>query len=228
MEEYATNIVAENIYSQVDENGFDTGIFNEIVGHCSNDQAVKVSEGLVMVGNTLRPVITTKGWQLKVKWKDGSYDWLPLSQLKESNPVMVAEYACAHSIHCEPAAFNWWVKKVLWKRDRLINKVFTHHMQKGLMKFGVEVPCTVKEALKLDKKNGNTFWADAIKKQLNSVNVAFNILGKDNLVPLVGYSEITCHLIFDVQFDLTRKARYVAGGHWTDTPPFMMYASVVS
>jgi hypothetical protein len=226
VEEYATNVVAENLYSQVDENGFDTGIFDEIVDHRSNDQAVKVSDGLVMVGNTLRPVITTKGWQLKVKWKDGSYDWLPLSQLKESNPVQVAEYACAHSIHREPA-FNWWVQKILRKRDRLINKVSTRRMRKGSMKFGVEVPRTVKEALELDRKNGNTFWADAIKKELESIKVAFNVLGKDDVVP-PGYSEITCHLIFDVKFDLTRKARYVAGGHLTDAPPFMTYASVVS
>jgi hypothetical protein len=77
-----------------------------------------------MVGNTLRPVITAKGWQLKVQWKYRSYNWLLLSQLKESNPMDVAEYACVHSIHHEPA-FNWWVQKVLQKRDRLlIDKVF--------------------------------------------------------------------------------------------------------
>ena len=75
------------------------------------------------------------------------------------------------------------------------------------MKFGVEVPHTVKKALELDKKNGNTFWTDAIKKELNGIKVAFNILGKDDAVP-PGYSEITCHLIFDVKYDFTR--RYVA------------------
>ena len=62
MEEYATNIVAENLYSRVDEDGFDTGIFDEIVDHHSNNQSIKASNGLIMVGNTLRPVITTKGW----------------------------------------------------------------------------------------------------------------------------------------------------------------------
>jgi hypothetical protein len=124
--------------------------------------------------------------------------------------VQVVEYACAHSIHPEPA-FNWWVQKVLRMRARLINKVSTHQMRKGSMKFGVKVPRTVKEALELDKKNGNTFWADAIKKELESVKVVFNVLGKDDVVP-PGYSEITYHLIFDVKFDLTRKARYVVGG----------------
>ena len=32
----------------------------------------------------------------------------------------------------------------------------------------------------------------------------------------VGYTQITCHIIFHVQMDLTRKARYVTGGHLTD------------
>ena len=35
-------------------------------------------------------------------------------------------------------------------------------------------------------------------------------------------------MIFDVKMDLTRKARFVAGGHMTDTPASMTYSSVVS
>ena len=44
----------------------------------------------------------------------------------------------------------------------------------------------------------------------------------------VGYSEITGHLVFDVKADFTRKARYVAGGHLTEPPASITYASVVS
>jgi hypothetical protein len=35
-------------------------------------------------------------------------------------------------------------------------------------------------------------------------------------------------MIFDVKMDLTRKDRFVAGGHTTDTPASMTYSSVVS
>jgi hypothetical protein len=35
-------------------------------------------------------------------------------------------------------------------------------------------------------------------------------------------------MIFDIKMDLTRKARFVAGGHTTDTPASMTYSSVVS
>jgi hypothetical protein len=44
----------------------------------------------------------------------------------------------------------------------------------------------------------------------------------------VGYQEISCLIIFDVKMDLTRKARFVAGGHVTETPASITYSSVVS
>ncbi len=43
-------------------------------------------------------------------------------------------------------------------------------------KFGIELPKTVKEALELDKKNGNTFWADTIAKEMKDICIAFKIL----------------------------------------------------
>jgi hypothetical protein len=34
-------------------------------------------------------------------------------------------------------------------------------------------------------------------------------------------------MTFDVKVDFTRKARFVAGGLWTDTPSQLTYSSVV-
>ena len=34
----------------------------------------------------------------------------------------------------------------------------------GAIKYGVKVPRDVKEALAMDKENGNDFWEQAIKK----------------------------------------------------------------
>jgi hypothetical protein len=225
LEEYATNIIIESLYSQVDTEGYDTGILDEIVGHRKRSTAISIADGFTVINNRSTPKITTKGWDVQVKWKDGSTDWLPLSQVKESNPIEVAEYAVAQKINREPA-FHWWVTKVLKKRDRLIHKVVSR-CRKGNMKFGIAVPRTVAEAHELDRINGNTFWADAIKKEMENVKIAFNVLDEDTRVP-PGFTKITCHLIFDVKFDLTRKARYVAGGHLTDPPTSMTYASVVS
>jgi Reverse transcriptase (RNA-dependent DNA polymerase) len=46
--------------------------------------------------------------------------------------------------------------------------------------------------------------------------------------PPVEYQKITGHLIFDIKMDFTRKVRFVAGGHLTDPPSTVTYASVVS
>ena len=41
---------------------------------------------------------TMKGWKLLIQWKNRSTSWSPLKDLKESNPVEVAEYAAAIKI----------------------------------------------------------------------------------------------------------------------------------
>ena len=43
-----------------------------------------------------------RGWRLLSEWKDGSDDWVPLKDIKQSNPVELAEYAMANEISDEP------------------------------------------------------------------------------------------------------------------------------
>jgi hypothetical protein len=112
-------------------------------------------------------------------------------------------------------AFSWWVPHVLKKRDRIIFLVCkrTTRYLKRTHKFGIEVPKTVKEALALDRKNGNTLWVDTIAKEMEEVHIAFNILPDGHSAP-IGYQKIPCHMTFDVNMeDFRRKARPVAGGH---------------
>ena len=45
---------------------------------------------------------------------DGTTQWLPLKDVKESNPVEAAEYAVATQLAKEPA-FTWWVLCTLCK-----------------------------------------------------------------------------------------------------------------
>jgi hypothetical protein len=67
-------------------------------------------------------------------------------------------------------------------------------------KIDIELPKTVKEAFELDRKNGNTFWADAIAKKMRDLCVAFNILLDGQSAP-IGYQKIPCHItmIFDIK-----------------------------
>eukprot|EP00957_Ditylum_brightwellii_P060482 4592450-Ditylum_brightwellii.AAC.1 len=51
-------------------------------------------------------------------------------------------------------------------------------------KYGIEIPISVEHAYKIDLKNGNIFWHDAIKKEMYNVGIAFEILPEGSLVPV--------------------------------------------
>ncbi len=94
-------------------------------------------------------------------------------------------------------------------------------------KFGIRVPKTVEEALRIDRSTKTTFWRDAIHKEMKNNCLAFMFLEEDESVT-IGYKWIKCHMIFDIKMDFTRKAWYVAGGHVTDPPSTLSYSSIVS
>ncbi len=77
---------------------------------------------------------------------------------------------------------------------------YSPHFLKRTHKFGIEVPETLKEALKLDKKNGNKFWADAIAKEMKDICIVFKILLDGQSEP-IGYQKIPCHMVFDIQME---------------------------
>ena len=116
---------------------------------------------------------------------------------------------------------------MLKRRNRIIAAVNKRQAKKGFQ-FGIEVPTSVADAIRIDRKNGNTLWQDAIKAEMDTVSVAFRVLEEDEVIP-PGYQRIDCHLIFTVKMEnFKRKARYVAGGHRTEAPATLTYASVVS
>jgi hypothetical protein len=103
-----------------------------------------------------------------------------LSDLKESYPVEVTEFAVAQGIDHEPA-FGWWVPSVLKRQDRIIAAVKKcYHKQQ--FKSGFEIPKTVMRAKETDRENGNTFWQDAVALEMEAVRVAFKILHGDDAV----------------------------------------------
>jgi hypothetical protein len=67
------------------------------------------------------------------------------ASMKETHPVVTAEYAVAQAIDHEPA-FAWWVPHVLKRRNRMNKRYFrTTH------KYGIRIPKSVHEALQIDK-----------------------------------------------------------------------------
>jgi hypothetical protein len=231
---YFANTIAENLWSQCDADGRQFNMICGIIGHKTDGHAIPVSDGTYMVGGQERLKRTTAGWKINVEFSDGTTDWLPLRDVKESNPIDLAEYAIASKIDHEPA-FKWWVPLVLRKRHRMINKIKKKYWR-TTHKYGVRVPKTVKEALQIDKENNNTLWADAIKKEMSKAQVSYvpidgatpEQVRANQVAELRGFQEIKCHIIFDVKMDFTRKARFVAGGHMTEASNSLSYSSVVS
>ena len=227
--EYSTNVLAENLLSQVDEDGHYTTAFDSIVDYRKTSEALHKEDAFTVDPNGVRHrKITTKGWEFCISWTDGSQSWVPLSELKESHPVETAEYAIAQKISNEPA-FTWWVPTTIKRRDRIIKKLQSNKLKKRFkdMMYGVKIPRGIKQAIRFDDDNKNTLWQDAIDKELRNVKVAFQLLD-EGAPPPVGSAPITYHWVFIVRFDLTRKARLVADGHKHDVPKYTTYSTVAS
>ena len=228
-EELMANIIAENLFAQIDDEGNRFVLLDDIIDHRKSEEALSGDDAFVISDNNMRHRRrTTQGWELCVQWKDQSTTWVSLKDMKQAFPIEVAEYAIANKIQDE-AAFAWWVPFTIKKRERFISKVKSKYWQRT-HKYGIEIPKTVAHAVELDAKNGDTRWWDAIMKEMANVRIAFKRFEgeKGDLPP--GFQEIKCHMIFDVKLgeNFRRKARYVAGGHVTDPPATTTYSSVVS
>jgi hypothetical protein len=236
------NLIAENMFSQADSEGRQFMLLSDIADVRRLDSALTKENGFITSknGNKHRKK-TTKGWEFLVEWKDNSQDWMSLKEMKSSNPLETAEFVVARGLQDEPA-FSWWINDVLSTRKRIIEKVKSRYW-KTTHKFGIKIPKTVEEAFRFDEENNNTFWRDSIEKEMKTVSVAYHKYVHDDdgelsahdvrsnqKKYLVGYKEITCHMIFDIKLDgnFTRKARFVANGSKTEAPKSLTYSSVVS
>ena len=106
------------------------------------------------------------------------------------------------------------------KRNWIVSKVKSRYW-KTTHKFGIRFPKTTEEALQIDNITETDFWRKEINKEISKFKIAWKV--DDGHTPsearaatataFVGFQEIGCHLIFDVNMDLTRKDRFVVGGH---------------
>ena len=125
-------------------------------------------------------------------------------------------------------------------RDRVLRRAATGSCKKRpknpgrndripTVQYGVQVPRNIREAFELDKKNGNTYWKDAIEKEINALLLldCFEFQDPSAWSPPSDYQYAPLRLIFAVKQDGRRKARLVAGGHVIDASDVPTYASVV-
>ena len=177
------------------------------------------------------PKYMGSAYNVKVLWTDGSITWEPLAVMIKSDPVTLAQFAKEHDMLDKP---GWKNLKKIARRAKVLQRMVNANKRAQryntiVYKFGVRIPRNVKEAYDLDEKNGNTYWADAIKRELGQIidYKVFRSLGRNATRP-EGYQEIPMRIVFDVKQSLQRKARLVARGDKTNPPREAVYSGVAS
>jgi len=144
-----------------------------------------------------------------VAWEDGSETFEPLHMIGKDSPVIVAHYAKEKGLLDLPG----WKR---FKRIAIHDKKMVHMLNQArlvsirhsvIYKYGYQVPRTPKEAIELDKKNGNTKWQDSMALELLQLMEyqTFRDLGQGAQAP-PGYKCIRCHFVFDVKHDGRHKS----------------------
>ena len=156
--------------------------------------------------------------------------WVDMNAVVLQDPIPILHYVKANHLQSQQE-FQNLVNYCAGEAPSELSRAFKAQTKPGSpkFKFGVQVPMGLKQAAKLDKENGNTLWQDAINIELKLLAdyKTFReldpgeVLGSD-------YKRIPYHIVFDVKFDLRRKARLVAGGNWTDPGREDIYSGVVS
>jgi hypothetical protein len=224
--EYSANTIAECLYSQTDSEGNQYSLLDKILDWRQTEEAVEEQNILQISHNgNLHPRRTTNGYQMCIQWKDGSTSWEHLKDIKEAYPIQAAEFAVTQGIQDLPGS-QWWVPQTIKRKNRIFSNIKTR-VKKRSHKYGIQVPSSVKEAYQIDRETNTDYWHQAILKEMKNNAVAFRFLEEGEQVP-VRSTWIPFHMIFDVKCDLIRKARFVAGGHWTEASSQLTYSSVVT
>ena len=67
----------------------------------------------------------------------------------------------------------------------------------------------------MNENNGNTYWQDAIAKEMENMKVAFHILPNGENSPN-GYQYVNCHMVLNIKMeDFKRKLCLAARDHVT-------------
>ena len=95
-EELTENVIAENMLSQVDSYGHHYQLLKDISEHPAGGSALNRIGGFIInIGRNLNAKKKTRGWKIGVLWKYGDLSWIPLKDVKTSDPVEPSEYAAA-------------------------------------------------------------------------------------------------------------------------------------
>ena len=211
--------------------------YNEILHHVERDDNTdlvwKFKDITAHQGpmNRNHPDYKGSSYNIRVEWENGEITYEPLDIIAKDDPVSCAMYAKKNNLLNEP---GWKRFKGIAKNEKKLLRMANQAKLRSYRttpkyKFGFIVPRDYKQAMDLDKKNGNTKFKDCTDLELKQIDdyKTFLDLGKGTKAP-DGSKKIGVHLVYDIKHDGRHKARLVADGHRTDIPLTSVYSGVVS
>jgi hypothetical protein len=164
-------------------------------------------------------------------WNDinNTKSWVNYFELSLSNPKPIILFARNNNL-LDKMPFchltQYWRSNTAVDIARILK--FSTSPASIKYKFCIQVSKGIKNAIDLDKKNGNQLWQEAIKTELKQLTdyQTFIVLNSGEDIP-TGYQKITYKMVFDVKYDLRRKVILVAGGNWTVNVKEDIYSGVV-
>ena len=111
-------------------------------------------------------------YNVMVEWETGEITEGPLSFIAAADPVTCAEYAKKHDLlHLDGWKRLKHIAKNQKQLTRAINKSNIRQVRRSAVyQFGFLIPKDHKQALQLDKQNGNSKWYDAAELEMDQIN----------------------------------------------------------
>ena len=143
-ETLTANIITENLITQVDEEGHRKLLLEDIINYVRNSDAVHRDDTFfdTITGMRQRKV-TTKGWEICVRWKDVSTDWIVQNDLKQYYPTKLANFSQPHGTH-EVPYFEWWDTYSERKGKTILSKLKSKYWWR-MHKYRIKIPKSVME-----------------------------------------------------------------------------------
>ena len=163
-------------------------------------------------------------YNVMVEWESGEVTYEPLTLLSKDDPITCAVYAKKHDLldttgwkHLQRCA------KTSKRLIRAVKQSRTRQVRASARyQHGFQVPKDYNDAMRLDKKNGNTHWQDPMDLELTQIHeyTVFKDTGKaqfhnGKVVIPDGFQKIRVNFVYSVKHDGRFKARLVADGHLT-------------
>ena len=95
-------------------------------------------------------------------------------------------------------------------------------------KYGIEVPRSWRDIIRIDTENGNTKWQDSVTKEVAALinHGCFQFMPRD-FKPNLDYQYCRLHFVYEVKTDLRQKSRLVCDGSRVETRGLSTRATVV-